>query len=564
MKIIRVKFLFVGFLFSFFFLPFLPEITSAASPPVIIWARSGAGYAYPQDLAITDTSDALYGVGSYSGGTNLNKWFIQKWDRSGNNSLGQPQPIWSIKDELPWQGDCTAGSTARDVAINTSSTDSKNGLFVVGTQSAPLVPSGVVKPDLLWRVERRGFDSSLKEWFPRDVVDHDVPPLAWNSRKNVAYAVAVLDSGDSANDGIYSTGFTNGGTTMFYAGNWYVEKRLFGQIKEEATQATPKLIGDGLSRPTAIAVDTSSVSGPGVYVFGLDKVGIRLEKRNLSTLALINSFGSSGNGAEYMVTGTSWLMFSGGMAIDDTGIYVSYTDLSGLHVERQQKDGKNFRWKETVPGSGAADYTYDLKVNSDGVYVTGTQNIGGVNHWRIEKRNKNTGVTSDSVGWEDNSIIGWPFSVGMDSSGVYSYGWDASQSSWRIEKRGLENTPPLNCALEISPPNPPLGITVNEHTTTNSSPPDITLNVKEISDPPQTGCSCQNVNVRPKIGSESYLQVTDPTGLFNWKDSDGAKPVIVSAVRCRLVAPRPMSKPFPITAILPNQPSKLTMFPFAI
>ncbi len=416
--------------FLLIFAVFLLAGTSLAGTiPTPDWVRTGGSLSNSSqfwDSIITDNSD-LYVVGAKSVNGNAPNWLVQKWDRNGNN-------LWTISDPLPWQGTgcCSGsnfnGSSAMGVAVNGSGDSSKNGVYVVGTQSAPLASDlGQIKKNLLWRVERRGFDGSLIWYYPHDQDPNVVPPLPLNNNQNWATTVAVYPSSDPSKDGIYIAGYTNA-SVLSSRGDWRVERRKFNQNLDLA--CPPQGNSDQTSKPTAIAV---AVDGSGVYIFGNSSI-LNLEKRNLSNLNIqwqrvIQNSGSS---------------FSGGMDVDANNIYISYADTSGWHVEKRSLDGNTQFWKKDVAGI-TSNYPYDLKVRADGVYISGVQKVGSVYKWRIEKRDKNNGNTTGAGFWEDNSLTGYAYTVTADSNGVYFSG--SASNAWRIEKRGGVSY--VDCGLKV-------------------------------------------------------------------------------------------------------------------
>ena len=132
-----------------------------------------------------------------------------------------------------------------------------------------------------------------------------------------------------------------------------------------------------------------------------------------------------------------------GVTIDSTGIYVVGRDESSAwRIEKRTLTTGNLIWKQISSQSGSLVVPYDVAVDSTGIYVVGHN--GGTD-WRIDKRSTSTGALITSFDGEgivtsnpsSNSDI--PGGIAIDSSGIYVVGSDFSpgNAQWRIEKRNL-------------------------------------------------------------------------------------------------------------------------------
>jgi hypothetical protein len=94
------------------------------------------------------------------------------------------------------------------------------------------------------------------------------------------------------------------------------------------------------------------------------------------------------------------------------------------------------------PSSGL-DYARALAMDNDSIYIAGFDQVPGNIQWRIEKRNKTTGVLDlafDGDGIVTTNPSANPdelFSIGIDSEYIYVVGRDEAPGNrqWRIEKR---------------------------------------------------------------------------------------------------------------------------------
>ena len=235
------------------------------------------------------------------------------------------------------------------------------------------------------------------------------------------------------------------------AGRWRVEKRNVsdGSIVWTIT-SDPHSTCNDISY--AIAVDST-----GIYVAGqANAAGAcgyyrwRVEKRSLTTGALITSFGT--NGIVDGVASGSDARRATAIAVDSTGIYVAgYDAVPGNYQWRIEKlnptNGSSIWVQTSNPSSQTAEYAYAIVVDSTGFYVAGSDlSLGSSNaQWRVEKRNLTDGNLITSFGTNGvatsnpSSSSDVSYTITVDSTGFYVAGYDSSPGNyqWRVEKRSL-------------------------------------------------------------------------------------------------------------------------------
>ena len=206
--------------------------------------------------------------------------------------------------------------------------------------------------------------------------------------------------------------------------------------------ARSELIGsEGPDAASGVAVD-----GSGVYVVGRNMSGgagtyeWRVEKRSLTTGGIVWSQSESLSGHDS----------ASGVAVDTTGLYVVGTDMNTVghweewRVEKRSLTDGSLIWYQSEHISGKWDAASDVTVDDSGVYVVGydEKTVGGYDlEWRIEKRSLTDGslvwFKSEDISSNDDIASG----VAVDDSGVYVVGADANTlgglNEWRVEKRNL-------------------------------------------------------------------------------------------------------------------------------
>jgi hypothetical protein len=306
-------------------------------------------------------------------------------------------------------------------------------IYIVGYDRSP--------GDIQWRIEKRDkTNGELVTTFDTDGVVESNP----SSGTDDLYSIAV----DS--NYIYVAG------SDFSPGNsqWRIEKR------DKITGALVTAFnGTGivLSNPSSesdvaysIALDSSYIYIAGYSKLNLTDAKYRVEKRDKTTGELVNTFGSNGV--------VEWNPSSGfdsarDIVVDSNYIYLAVNDyISNDYKWRVYKYDKNTgRLVSDFDGNGilvinpsAGDEAiYSLKVDSNYLYLAGTDNSPGNLQWRLEKRDKITGAlitgfnTTGVVISNPSSGVDYLYSISIDSDYIYVTGVDNSPGNWqwRMEKR---------------------------------------------------------------------------------------------------------------------------------
>jgi hypothetical protein len=183
----------------------------------------------------------------------------------------------------------------------------------------------------------------------------------------------------------------------------------------------------------------------------------RIEKRDLTTGALVTAFGT--NGVVTSNPSTDSPDIANAVAADNSYLYIVGDDTSvvGSQWRIEKRDivtgtlvtafGTN--GVITSNPSGNSDVPYSVQVDDNYIYIVGYDNAPGNDEWRIEKRDKTTGALVTAFGLNGvitsnpsaNSDIAYKI-VGADYAFVdefYIIGYDSVPGSgneqWRMEKR---------------------------------------------------------------------------------------------------------------------------------
>ncbi len=129
---------------------------------------------------------------------------------------------------------------------------------------------------------------------------------------------------------------------------------------------------------------------------------------------------------------------AGGLAVDDTGVYIAGTpenvfaaDRAAWQIEKRSLVDGSVIWSQASNPSPLADYVRAVAVDATGVYVGGNDyDSTGSSRWRIEKRALDTGILIWSKTFDepsDGGVVGASGipsirSIAADSSGVYVFG----------------------------------------------------------------------------------------------------------------------------------------------
>ncbi len=352
---------------------------------------------------------AVDGTGVYVVGYDLIPDLGNAEWRMEKRSLITGAVTWT-QTENPSAGD----DQAKGVAVDGT------GVYVVGFDYSA--------GNLEWRVEKRSLTTGAVTWTQTE------NPSAGGDQ---AFGVAVDGTG------VYVVGGDNvpGGSDY----EWRVEKRSLTTGALIPTFGSAGVVQEnpsaGSDSATGVAVDAA-----GVYVVGSDaspgNLEWRVEKCSLTTGALIPTFGSAGVVQENpSVSGDQAF----GVAVDATGVYVVGFDYSAGYTWRVEK--RSLTTGALIPTFGSAGVvqenpsTYDVAqgvaVDATGVYVVGVDNSPGNAEWRIEKRSLITGAVTWTQTENPSAGNNVPYGVAVDATGVYVVGIDHSPGNleWRMEKR---------------------------------------------------------------------------------------------------------------------------------
>ena len=242
--------------------------------------------------------------------------------------------------------------------------------------------------------------------------------------------VATYSANDLAADagGLYVVG-----ETFFATSNsqWRFEKRNL---------TTGAIIWQQSSNPSnnrdiclGIALDGTGVYGGGYEAATLFDVRWRIEKRNLTTGAIIWQQTENVGGSN------SEMIYD--LAIDGTGVYLVGYDANNGNQWRMQKRSLTtggVLWTQTYNSSAGSEIGKGIAVDATGVYIVGTDNSLANQQWRIQKRNLTTGALIWNVTSNPGAGLDDVKGIDVDASGVYIAGYVFSGDTyWQIEKRSL-------------------------------------------------------------------------------------------------------------------------------
>jgi len=389
-----------------------------------------ASYSYA-GKALADDNDYLYAVGySYLTTTDY-QWRVEKRSKTtgdyvagfGKGGIIEENPS-SYADEM------------RAIAVDSSY------IYIVGYDKA------VSSADEQWRIEKRDITTgALVAAFDTDGIIQINPYVGTSQDKATAVAV------DS--NYLYVAGFAVVGASDR---QWRIEKR---DITTGALVAAFDTDGVVESNPSAgtdyaygMAIDSSYI-----YVTGQDANSSdaqwRVEKRDITTGALISGFGSSGalsiNPSAYnteLVTD---------VAIDGTYLYLGGIDFTSndprWRIEKRLlSDGSLVSAFDsdgviTVNASSGSDVTYGIAVDSNYLYAIGYDQVSDYSYidQRIEKRDITTGALVSDFG--TNGVLRSsssansesPLEILPDATSLYafSFSYDGTYAKWNYEKRDL-------------------------------------------------------------------------------------------------------------------------------
>jgi len=272
-------------------------------------------------------------------------------------------------------------------------------------------------------------------------------------KRGMSDGVLVSDfglGGVATSSGQVFTEIKNDGTYLYTVGrgwddNWRIEKRYMSTGALVAGFGTNGVV-TGAS--TSFVPEAAVLDGTNLYVAGHDDSGgyhWRIEKRLMSTGALVAGFGTSG-----VVTGTLGYVYD--MISDGTNLYLTGYDSTWSDTRTEKRLMSTGALVAGFGTGGAAtttDGTMGTSITSDGtnLYIGGYGCEGGCTYasfWMLEKRSMSTGAL---VAAFDSDGIILPGSYGevwgIENDGTYLYAAGCPTypcaANWKIEKRLLSD-----------------------------------------------------------------------------------------------------------------------------
>ncbi len=230
-----------------------------------------------------------------------------------------------------------------------------------------------------------------------------------------------------------SDGFYGVGEAAIASGNWgwRMEKRsLLDGALIWGVNSAPSGLGD---KPYATAVGTD-----GVYFVGYDYNGggyyqFRIEKRNLSTGAIIWT-------QTQHVTPLGYDILRA-VAVGSDGLYVagSVNNNTSWRIQKRNLSTGAIIWDKSLDPSGGSDAPTAMTVGTDGVYTVGY--ASGNAYWYMEKRSFTDGAALWTQTSNPSSYADTPNGVAVGADGVYIAGYDMvpgnGNQELRMEKHSL-------------------------------------------------------------------------------------------------------------------------------
>jgi hypothetical protein len=411
------------------------------------WINSNSSEESRDELSIiTKDSNYIYLAGFQGSGcvNGSHCWRLEKRDITTG----------AIISGFGTNGVVISDPTSDDDRITSITIDSSY-IYVGGYQNGAS-DGGCVTGGTCWRLEKRDITTgALVTAFDSDGIVQSDPTNSGDLLTSIA-----IDSSY-----IYLGGYQETGSGCVTGGScWRVEKRDI---------TTGQLVGafdsDGIvqSDPTNLYEQISSITIDASYIYlgGNANSAWRLEKRDITTGALVNAFGSNGVIISDPTSGGDWL---GSIVVDDSYVYLggeSWVNGPGSDWRVEKRDkitgalvggfgsggvvSTSLEWDEVITS---------IAVDSSYIYLGGLQaslSTGcptGSFCWRIEKRNKTTGALINAFD-SDGKIISDPtinddriVSISIDSSYIYIGGHQTGASDggctnggscWRLEKRDI-------------------------------------------------------------------------------------------------------------------------------
>ncbi len=280
-----------------------------------------------------------------------------------------------------------------------------------------------------------------------------------NRSTTMDYAQAVVSDSTS----LYIVGYDDSPALGNY--QWRIEKRSVSTGLLVTGFGTG---GTATSDPSTGADYANAVvsDGTDLYIVGSDNVPggndtrWRIEKRSLSSGALVSAFGTGGVVTSDPSTDRD---YASSAATDGTYLYIVGTDVGlGYGNEQWRVEKRSLSTGALATGFGTGgvvlsnpsstgDWVRDEVIDGTDLFLMGSdQSIGpGPSQWRIEKRALSTGAlvagfgTGGVVTSHPSTGTDWPLAGLSDGNNLYVTGYESnpssSDTSWRIEARSLTN-----------------------------------------------------------------------------------------------------------------------------
>jgi|GEM_PF-3077857 len=248
---------------------------------------------------------------------------------------------------------------------------------------------------------------------------------------------------DGVVDGVTAStnayGITNDANYLYIAGNdsssdWRIEKRDITTGALVNAFDTDGVV-DGVTASTIALAITNDASY--IYVAGYDSsVNWRIEKRNITTGALVNAFDTDG-----VVDGVTASQLARAITADANYLYIAGEDSSGnWRIEKRDITTgalvNAFDTDGVVDGVTASQISYTITNDTNYLYIGGYDSSSD---WRIEKRDITTGAlvnAFDTDGVVDGVSASYvAYATAADANYLYIAGRD--DNDWRIEKRNI-------------------------------------------------------------------------------------------------------------------------------
>lgn len=356
------------------------------------------------------------------------------------DTTGSTDSAWRIeKRSLPDGALVSAFGSGGALVINPSGANDSavslaldaSFLYVAGTQLDPLIGT-----QCLWRIEKRSLTTGAPDagFGTAGVVTSD-PSASLDAPVKLVVAGGFL----------YAIGLDE----IPGAGDreWRIEKRSTTTGALDAGFGTGGVI---TVNPTSLPDSARDIAldATFMYIVGSTSAGIRIEKRLLTTGALDAGFGTAG-------VITQAISSMDGIAIDATYLYavgsdsVSFGDTE-IRIEKRLLTtgalvaGFGTAGVLTVNPSAGSDYARSVLLDSGNLYIFGADQTPGSNTgWRVEKRSTADGSLAGTFGTGGVLQIN-PSSMSLEEatggvvagSFIYFTGADFGFGArWRMEKR---------------------------------------------------------------------------------------------------------------------------------